>query len=52
MSFTLDGKPIGEEIKPGVFVIGAYNGTGNIMGLVYAKKAVEWAVNSIGLEKL
>jgi hypothetical protein len=44
--------PIGEEVKPGVFVIGGYNGTGNIMGALYARKAIEWTEKSLSLEKL
>ncbi len=39
VSYTPDGKPIGEEVRKDVFVIGAYNGTGNIIGAIYAKKA-------------
>ena len=30
VSYTESGIPISEEIRKGVFVIGAYNGTGNI----------------------
>ena len=34
--------PIGEEVRPGVFAIGAYNGTGNIVGVIYGRKAAKW----------
>jgi gamma-glutamylputrescine oxidase len=43
VGYTNDGKPIGEELRPGVFVIGGYNGTGNIVGTIYGKKAAKWA---------
>lgn len=39
VSYTTDGKPLGEEVRKNVFVIGGYNGTGNIMGTLYARKA-------------
>ena len=43
VSYTKNGNPISEEVRPGVFAIGAYNGTGNIVGLLYGKKAATWA---------
>ncbi len=38
VSYTTDGKPVLEEVRKGVFVIGGYNGTGNIIGALYGRK--------------
>jgi glycine/D-amino acid oxidase-like deaminating enzyme len=42
--YTPDRKPIYEEIKPGVWVVGGYCGHGNVTGSVYARAAVRSAV--------
>ena len=42
-----NGDPIYQEVRPGVMAIGAYNGTGNIVGTLFGKKAAKWAVDSI-----
>lgn len=45
VSYTRDGiLPILEEIEPGVWAMGAYNGTGNLVGPLCARAAVEMAV--------
>ncbi|MEZ6015595.1 MAG: FAD-binding oxidoreductase [Planctomycetota bacterium] len=44
VSYTADGRPVAEEVRPGVFAIGAYSGTGNIVGALCADDAVEWAL--------
>lgn len=43
VSYTDSGAPICEEVRPGVFAIGAYSGTGNIVGALCARDAVRWA---------
>ena len=52
VSYTSDGKPLGEEVRKDVFVIGGYNGTGNIIGLVYGRLAAQWVSNTTFLAKL
>lgn len=36
--------PIAEEVRPGVFAIGAYSGTGNVLGALYGRAAADWAL--------
>lgn len=43
-SFTTDREPIFEEIRPGVWVVGGYNGHGNVMGSLYGRAAVRSAL--------
>ncbi len=43
VSYTASGAPICEEVRDGVFAIGAYSGTGNIVGALCARDAVAWA---------
>lgn len=45
VAFTDDHLPIAEEAAPGVFVIGAYSGTGNVLGALYGRAAADWAVS-------
>ena len=45
VAYTENGDPIFEEVRPGVLAIGAYNGTGNVVGSIYGKKAAKWAVD-------
>jgi gamma-glutamylputrescine oxidase len=40
---TETGAPISEEVRAGVFVIGAYSGTGNVAGALCARDAAAWA---------
>jgi glycine/D-amino acid oxidase-like deaminating enzyme len=47
VSYSTTGAPICEEVRDGVFVIGAYSGTGNIVGALCARDAAEWAVSSL-----
>ena len=42
-------QPVSEEVHRGVFAIGAYCGTGNVLGAVHAKRAAAWALRSLGL---
>ena len=46
VSYTDSGAPICEEVRDGVFVIGGYSGTGNIVGALCARDAVSWACRS------
>ncbi|MBT8212687.1 MAG: FAD-binding oxidoreductase, partial [Acidimicrobiia bacterium] len=39
-AYTEDGLPVGREVEPGVWVVGAYNGVGNVLGAVYGREAV------------
>jgi glycine/D-amino acid oxidase-like deaminating enzyme len=43
VAYTETGAPICEEVRAGVFVIGAYSGTGNVVGALCARDAVVWA---------
>jgi glycine/D-amino acid oxidase-like deaminating enzyme len=36
---TADSQPIFEEVRPGVIAIGAYSGTGNVLGALYGRAA-------------
>ncbi|MBT8213802.1 MAG: FAD-binding oxidoreductase [Acidimicrobiia bacterium] len=40
-AYTPDGVPIGREVEEGVWVVGAYNGVGNVLGAVYARAAIK-----------
>jgi gamma-glutamylputrescine oxidase len=44
VAYTNDGLPVNSEVRPGVYAIGAYSGTGNIVGLLCAEDAVQWAI--------
>lgn len=46
VGYTADGRPICSEVRSGVFAIGGYNGTGNLVGPVAARAAVELALDS------
>lgn len=41
VGFTDDGRPLCARVAPGVVAIGGYNGTGNLVGPVAARAAVE-----------
>lgn len=43
VGYTQTGAPICEEVRDGVFAIGAYSGTGNVVGALCARDAVAWA---------
>jgi gamma-glutamylputrescine oxidase len=43
VSYTERGTPICEEVRDGVFAIGGYCGTGNIVGAICARAAASWA---------
>lgn len=41
VGYTNDGIPIKEEVLEGVWAVGGYNGTGNLMGPLYAKNILD-----------
>ncbi len=43
VSYSESGAPICEEVRRGVFAIGAYSGTGNVVGALCARDAAAWA---------
>ena len=43
VAYTADGLPVLEEIGPKVWAVGAYNGTGNIVGALCARAAAQLA---------
>jgi gamma-glutamylputrescine oxidase len=47
VSYSTDGAPVCEEVRDGVFAIGAYSGTGNIVGALCARDAAEWATRTM-----
>jgi glycine/D-amino acid oxidase-like deaminating enzyme len=42
VAFTDSHMPIAEEVRPGVLAIGAYSGTGNVLGALYGRAAADW----------
>lgn len=44
-AFTEDQLPVAEEVRPGVFVVGAYSGHGNLLGPMLAREAVDAALD-------
>jgi gamma-glutamylputrescine oxidase len=47
VSYTESGPPICEEVQDGVFALGAYSGTGNIVGALCAREAAQWAAAGV-----
>ncbi len=41
VGYTEDGMPVFEEVRPGVLAIGAYSGTGNVVGAICGRAAAE-----------
>ncbi len=41
VGYTDDGMPVFEEVRPGVLAIGAYSGTGNVVGAICGRAAAE-----------
>lgn len=46
VAYTDTGAPVCEEVRDGVFVIGAYSGTGNVVGALCARDAAKWATGA------
>lgn len=42
--FTRDVAPVLDEVRPGVFAAGGYNGTGNVLGALYGRAAAQLAL--------
>ena len=49
VSYSSTGAPICEQVRTGVFAIGAYSGTGNIVGALCARDAVRWAMSDCSI---
>jgi len=45
VSYTESGLPIVEQVHPGVWAIGAYSGTGNVVGALLARSVVDHCVS-------
>jgi len=43
VGYTPDGLPVMEEVRPRMWAVGGYNGTGNIVGVLSARAAVRLA---------
>lgn len=43
VGFTASGLPVCEQVRPGVWAVGGYSGTGNVVGSMLARVAVELA---------
>ena len=50
--FSSELDPICEEVRPGVFAIGAYTGHGNIVGTMFGKRAAGWAAKELLIDKI
>lgn len=46
IAFTDDKLPVLEEVRPGVWVCGAYSGTGNVVGAICGRLAARLALSS------
>jgi glycine/D-amino acid oxidase-like deaminating enzyme len=44
VSFSTTGRPILEEVRPRVWAVGAYSGTGNVVGALCGRAAAELAL--------
>jgi gamma-glutamylputrescine oxidase len=44
VAYSTDGAPICEPVRDEVFAIGAYSGTGNVVGALCAQDAATWAL--------
>ncbi len=45
VSYTSSGLPIVREVQPGVWAVGAYCGTGNVVGALLARSAVDQCID-------
>lgn len=44
VSYTADGLPVVEQVRPGVWATGGYNGTGNVVGALCGRAVAQLAV--------
>lgn len=49
VGFTATGLPVCQQVRPGVWAVGGYNGTGNVIGAMLARVAVDLAHGSSDL---
>lgn len=47
VGYTEDGRPVFEQVRPGVWVIGGYSGTGNVVGAICGSAAAESALSGV-----
>jgi glycine/D-amino acid oxidase-like deaminating enzyme len=45
VSYTDSGLPIVKEVQPGVWAVGAYSGTGNVVGALLARSVVDQCID-------
>jgi glycine/D-amino acid oxidase-like deaminating enzyme len=45
VSYTDSGLPIVKEVKPGVWAVGAYSGTGNVVGALLSRAVVDHCID-------
>jgi len=45
--YTKDARPIVAEVRPGIFACGGYNGTGNLVGPIAARAALDYALDGL-----
>ncbi|HEX2780127.1 MAG TPA: FAD-binding oxidoreductase, partial [Gemmatimonadaceae bacterium] len=41
VSYSTDGMPVVEEVRPGVWAAGAYSGTGNVVGALCGRAVAQ-----------
>lgn len=44
VSYAPNGLPLFEEVRPGIWAVGAYSGTGNVVGAICGREAANMAV--------
>lgn len=47
VGYTPSGRPISEEVRPGVWAIGGYSGTGNVIGAICGRSAARAVLGSV-----
>lgn len=47
VAYSSSGAPVCELVRDGVFAIGAYSGTGNVVGALCARDAAKWALKAL-----
>jgi glycine/D-amino acid oxidase-like deaminating enzyme len=45
VGYTESGMPVMEEVRPGVWAIGGYSGTGNVVGAIAGRVVAELVVD-------
>jgi gamma-glutamylputrescine oxidase len=44
VGYTQDGMPVVSEVRPGVWAVGGYSGTGNVIGALMGRGIARWLV--------